>query len=168
MTSVVNVDLDDPDTSALERLDSELRRRRAVRSLDPSLRADVLRATDEAVDDGRLDTTEADQIRQQLDQMHPAVVLEQWGRKLIKDRPALGAFPSRNIVKAPSPDEWIRQDPRRLAGIVLEAARFGSDLKAIAVAVLELADGLGIEEATADEIVAAAFHNLRHGGRHAG
>ncbi|HTV11389.1 MAG TPA: hypothetical protein VME20_05955 [Acidimicrobiales bacterium] len=78
------------------------------------------------------------------------------------------AFPRRGREDAPTAEELLRQDPRRLAFVIFEAARFGGDLKAVVEGVLILADSLGIEEATADAVVADAVREIRARGNRAG
>jgi hypothetical protein len=144
---------------------------REHRALDPTLRPDVLRAVDRAVVAGRLDETEAAAIRSELDEARASVVLEANASTLIEDRPTPGAFPrAREDTEPPDLDAWLRSDPRRLGGIVAEAARFSLDLKAVAAEVLALADRLGIDEAVADDVVVAALRAVasRDGGRRAG
>ena len=86
-------------------------------------------------------------------------------RLVYAPRPALGAFPRRDTPDAPSVDQWLRDDPRRLAGVIVEAARFTDDLKCIVVGVTNLADRVGIDEEEADKIIAAAIRLLQRGTR---
>lgn len=59
-----------------------------ARSADPQLRADILRLLP------RVPPEIAANIRQELDEVHPAVVLNDYWRYLIRNRPALDAFPT--------------------------------------------------------------------------
>ncbi len=76
-------------------------------------------------------------------------------------RPAVG-------TEAPNLDEWLIEDPRRLANVVREAVRFGGDLKWVVAAILAEADRLGIPEAVADEIVGTALRGDGKVGRNVG
>lgn len=142
---------------------------REHRAIQPELRADVLRAVDRSVEAGRIGAAGADLIRAELDHATPAAVLEAHSAELIPDRPLGGAFPrQRPGVEPVDLDVWLRADPQRLGGLVREARRFSADLTAIATAILELADALGIDEATADAVVGSALKDDRQGKRHVG
>jgi hypothetical protein len=75
------------------------------------------------------------------------------------DRPVIGAFPMRTTVDSPTAAEWIREDPRRLAAVVMEMLRFTADVVKVARTSLELAERLGIDENLAVEVVA---EGIRH------
>jgi hypothetical protein len=78
------VDLDD--AAGLELAWQELSRRRAVREIDPPLREAILRRCE------RLPSSAAASIRADLDELHPAVVLEtHFGALIPKDMPTVGA-----------------------------------------------------------------------------
>ena len=156
------VDIDKLDASALESLWHELERARQFKNHDPELRDDIEKAITAALNDGRITELRALEIEVMLEEAVPSVVLEQTWRELIPnlDRKALGAFPRREIGPAPDLDQWLRDDPSRLAGLVAEMGRFTNDLKRIASAVLDLADKLGIPEDVSDPIVSDALHAL--------
>jgi hypothetical protein len=154
MTRLVDLD----DIAGLERAWSEVERLRAVRTLDPELRADIMRHVD------RLDPDVAAPILDALDRLPPAVVLEAYFETIVPNRPTIGAFPRLSTADAPDPGRWIREDPQRLAAVIQEMARFTDDRRAIAQAALDLADGVGIEEELADRIVSEALRDL-NGGR---
>jgi hypothetical protein len=78
------VDLDD--AAGLELAWMALRRRRAVRDADPELREAIIRHCD------RLPSEVAAPILVDLDEMHPAAVLDGHLRTLVADRPTIGAF----------------------------------------------------------------------------
>jgi hypothetical protein len=154
----VTVDLDAPDIAELESLWRELERRHAIRNADPKLRAAVIRRTNAALADGRLDESGAAEIQAEIDKALPAVVLEAHFGELVSDCPALGAYARRSSPEAPTADERLREDPeRRLSNVVQEMRCFGDELQRIIEAALDLADRLGIDELQADDIVAAAL-----------
>ena len=156
------LDLANLSPDAILRLWEATRRVHAARASDPRLRADILRRCQQ-LEDGDLAAT----IRAELDETHPGVVLEAHWRELIPNRPALGAFPRHELIATGSPDQWIKDDPRRLTGVVHEMARFTENLKEIAQGALDLADRLGIDEQEADRIVCAAFRDSGGGQHHA-
>jgi hypothetical protein len=149
------VDLDDVSTEALRHIAAA--REARERERDEELRA-------HADDDPRalleLETRGA---------IHPNVVTALLREHLKTRRPkSIGryrpAFPRRVSGAEPVADAWIREDPRRLADVVAEASLFCDDYKMIAEGVLNLADRLGIDEATADEIVVEALRTLKEKG----
>ncbi len=166
MTSILDaatpVDLgrltDEQLAAALERIAAEQDRRHAARELDPDLWYALRRRCDELE---QRNPHLASEIRRLLDEISPKVVAAEYWRELVPDRPALGhylrAFPRRDLLTAPSADDWLRADPRRLAGVVVEMRRFSNDLPGIVRAVLALADGAGIDAELADRIVCAAL-----------
>lgn len=137
---------------------SKVEKAKATREADPELRAAILRRAE------ALDPSFAAQMRDQLDEAHPAVVLEAHFRDLIADMPALGsfagAFPRRDRVVIPTPTEWLADDPRRLAGVVAEMGRFTEDRAKIVAGALALADTAGIDAELADRVVCAALRTL--------
>jgi hypothetical protein len=82
-------------------------------------------------------------------------------------RPALGAFPRRTDLTVPTAEEWIAEDPRRLAGVVAEMSRFTGDEVRVAEAAAGLARTLGIDEDVAVECIAQGLRRAR-GGRRVG
>lgn len=78
------------------------------------------------------------------------------------------AFPRHGLPDAPDAAELLRQDPSRLAAVAHEMARFSTDLRAICQAAIDLADGVGIEEAVADQVVGHAIREIRAGRRRVG
>ena len=141
--------------SAVERLWQEVVGIWQTRNVDPKLRAAVIHLAQE------VDPALAEQIKHELDEAVPAAVLEAHWRELIPDKPALGAFPRQVTTEAPTLDEWLRVDPRRLRGIVLEACRFSRDERRVVEGVLELAHRLGIDLALASDIVTHALIDAR-------
>jgi hypothetical protein len=81
---------------------SEAERIHEHRLVDADLREDVLRVTAQALAEGRVSEAEAATIREELDDVHPAAVLETWWRQIIPrlDRPTLGAFMRRDLDDA--------------------------------------------------------------------
>ncbi len=77
------VDLDD--IRDLERVWGALRWRRAIRDVDPPLRAAIRRRCD------RLNAEVAAPIHDALDEVHPGIVLENWFTTLVPDFPTIGA-----------------------------------------------------------------------------
>ncbi len=153
----------------LEAIVAAVGRLREHQAIDPNLRRDILRRTDEAVLCGRITVAQAEQIRAELDEAVPAAVLEAHWKRLTPTRlltqPALGsyrrAFPRRERVVDQTPSEWIAQDPERLRGVVAEAARFCNDWKRIVETATVVADSAGIPEELADPIIADAVRRLR-------
>jgi hypothetical protein len=81
--------------------------------------------------------------------------------ELVEDKPAMGAFPRRDSMEAPTVEEWLREDPRRLRGVTLEIARFSSDDRVVAEAVLSLAEAVGIDQRLAIDVTAHALRDAR-------
>jgi hypothetical protein len=125
------------------------------RRIDRGLRDDLLRVA------GRLDPALATQLERELDEFLPAVVLAAHADELIEDRP-LGAFPRRDSVEAPTVEEWLIEDPRRLRGVVREVARFCTDDRRVVESVLALAESLGIDPRVAGDIIGPALRDVRH------
>lgn len=142
---------------------ARVERDKATREADPELREAILRCCGALADRERAAT-----IRAELDQAHPAIVLEANWRVLIGNRPALGsftgAFPRRDREVIPTANEWLKDDPRRLAGVVAEMRRFTSDLPKIVQSALDLADSAGIDEQLADRVICAALRDRRQVG----
>lgn len=146
------VDLDD--VHGLEQALDELARRRALGDADPPLRAALLRGCNRLDDrDARLAST----IREELDAMHPHAVCAGRWRDLVEDRSSLGAFPRRDSLDAPTLEEWLQDDPRRLVRVVHEMLRFSHDLPRVTAAALELADRAGLDPELADKVVCAGL-----------
>lgn len=132
------------------------------------LRAVVRSAAQTALAAGRLSQAEKVEIDATLENTDPRAVIDAWLPQLVPDRPALGhyakapAFPRRDTPDNPLASEWLAEDPRRLAAVMREMARFGySDWRVIVSAVTELADSLGIPEAEADRIISATLRQLK-------
>ncbi|MGA3219992.1 MAG: hypothetical protein ABSE77_13090 [Acidimicrobiales bacterium] len=168
MSRIVSVDLDNPDPRDVERLWNEINRLHKVRGIDPELREGILRQLSEAVSEARLGEVEASTIRAELDRDYPSAVLSSHWRQIIRDRPALGAFPRRKLPHVPTPEEWLREDPSRLAGVVAEMRHFGINFSAIVQAAVHLADCAGIDTRKADQTIAKAVWELRGGVRSVG
>jgi len=84
VTHTVVLDLDDP--GAVERVWMALQRRRDVRDIDPPLREAVMRRCE------RLDADVAEPILDQLDELHPELVLEAHFAVLVPNTPTVGAI----------------------------------------------------------------------------
>ena len=126
------------------------------RRIDRELRRDILRVA------GRIDPALVEQLKLELDEATPAAVLEAHQAELIPDRPALGAFPRRDTLEAPTVDKWLREDPRRLGGVVHEVARFCRDDRRVVESVLALAESLGLNLHLAADIIGCALRDTRH------
>lgn len=157
------VDLDD--ASGLERAWQELEKRRQIRALNPKLRADVERAVHRALTAGGIDEAEAQAIQGELDEAHPSIVLAAHWKELTPNHSALGAFapaaPPTRVVPY-GPNNWLREDPSRLAAVVIEISRFCKDEPRVAEAVLDQARRLGIEEDLAVGVIVKALVRARH------
>lgn len=157
------IDLDSLNADQVLELWSRVEKAKATRDADPELRTAILKRCGQ-LNDRDLGAT----IRKELDEASPAVVLEAHFAELVPNRPALGAFrgawPRRARLDTPSADEWLKEDPRRLAGVVVEMRRFSSDLPKIVQSVLDLADSLSIEADLADRIVTGALRDARRSG----
>ncbi len=125
------------------------------RRIDPELRADILRVAT------RIAPELVEQIEVELDIATPAVVLEAHFNELIEDRPTLGAFPTQNTLEAPSVEEWLKADPTRLRGVVLEMCRFTRNDRQVVTAVITLAERLGIALELAKDVVTHALIDAR-------
>ena len=152
------VDLDNP--ADVDRLWELVQRRHEVQTIDPRLRADVLRAVDQALERGAICDERAAAIKLELEEAHPAIVLAAHSHDLLENRPSIGAFPRRTSNESPTATEWVLEDPQRLGNVVHEMARFSSDLQVIVVHVLELAEAAGIDEEVADEVVRATLRTM--------
>jgi hypothetical protein len=142
VTRPVTVDLDDP--SDVDRVWHVVAERHRARHADPELRASIVRRLAELA--GRITPAAAAEIRAALDELLPAVVLDAHRDVLIDNRPALGAFPRARFRPSRSSEDWLREDPRRLAGLLQEALRFGHDVRRTVESVVDLAERLGIAE----------------------
>lgn len=154
---VVEVDLDN--AGDVQRLVDRLRRRYDLEHIDAPLREALRRTIDHALRLKRLSEAQAAEIRAALDEVPPAAVLASYDRELIEDRPALGAFPRSDFMPAPDVDQWFHDDPRRLKGVLHEAACFGDVGRAVEAAV-DLAERLGIAEEVYVPILKAAARGL--------
>jgi hypothetical protein len=145
----------DPDvfTRVWERVDALARHRK----VDPELRAAILRVAEKVAPDL------VGQLKEELDLVVPAAVLEAHAHELIPDVPAVGAFLSAATPEAAvGPGEWVAGDPERLRGIVFEVCRFCKNNQQVAESVLELAQSLGIDLELAAGIVGHALLDARH------
>jgi hypothetical protein len=89
---LITVDLDSPSPETIDHLWHELERRQAVRETNPELRVALFRRTAEALAADRLTRRQAQEVRRQLNEFLPSLVLGGWWRALVPDGPALGAF----------------------------------------------------------------------------
>lgn len=146
----------------LEVLYSEVHRRRAPLQADPKLSAALSRAVAAAEADGRVSAHEAEQIRAELARYHPGSVLAGWRRKLLVDRPALGAFRAA-FPRSIDIGELYRREPvRALAAYMAEVARFaGHDEDRILETAADFAQRLGIPDRTAEDALVAGLRQLR-------
>ncbi len=160
MTRLEVIDLDN--VADIDRLWHELKRAHELRTADPELRHNIEKAITVALDRGAITEEQATEIDLMLESCVPGAVLEAWWKELIPnlDRATIGAFPRRECEPAPNLDQWFRDDPTRLRGVMHEASRFTNDLKRIAAVALDIADKLGIPEDVADQIVADELHAL--------
>ncbi|MFZ2055928.1 MAG: hypothetical protein WAV54_00775 [Acidimicrobiales bacterium] len=145
----------DAPIEVLERLWAKVDALAKHRKIDPELRADILRVA------GRIDPDLVGQLKRELDEAVPAAVLEAHAHELIEDRATLGAFPRRDTLDAPTVEEWLREDPRRLRGVVFEMARFCGNDRRVAEGVLSLAETLGIDGHLAADITGYALRDAR-------
>jgi hypothetical protein len=125
------------------------------RRIDRELRRNILRVAE------KVEPTLVEQLKLELDEATPAAVLGAHP-ELVEDRPALGAFPRRDSIEAPTVDEWLKEDPRRLRGVVFEACRFTKDDRRVAEGVLSLAETLGLDLHLAADIVGYALRDARY------
>jgi hypothetical protein len=125
------------------------------RKVDPELRADILRVA------AKVDPALAEQISRDLDEASPAAVLEAHASELIEDQPTLGAFPSSDRLTATSIEAWLREDPLRLRGVLLEACRFCQDDRLVVESTLQLAKDVGIDLHLAADVVSHALMDAR-------
>jgi hypothetical protein len=144
---------------------ADIQHRLAARAADPALYSLLLRRTDEALAGGCLSEAQAGQVRRELDELHPALVLSQYWRELIPadllSRPALGhyqrAFPRKELDIG----EAYRQDPRRLVGFMTELARFTGDEGRILQATADFAERVGVPDAAAEAAMVEGLTQLR-------
>ena len=129
------------------------------RKIQPELRRDLLRVAE------RVDPDLAERLKDELDEAVPAAVLEAHWRELVPDRAALGAFPRRDCIEAPTASELLTEDPLRLRNVTLEVARFTKDDRLVAESVLSLAEQLGIDPELAVDVVT---HGLMDAARPGG
>jgi hypothetical protein len=146
----------DAPPEVLERLWQTVSALAAHRKVDPELRRDLLRVA------AKVAPNLVPQIKKELDEAVPSAVLEAHQDQLVLDRPSLGAFPRRDTLEAPTVDEWLKEDPRRLRGVVLEVARFCGDDRLVVESVLGLAETLGVDGHLAADIIGYALRDARH------
>ena len=146
----------DADPDVLARLWEKVDALAKHRKIDPELRADILRVA------GRIDPDLVGQLKRELDEAVPAAVLEAHASELIEDRLTLGAFPSPAKLEGASLEDWLRQDPRRLRGVVFEVAQFCADDRRVVESVLQLAENLEIDLRLAVDVVGYALRDARH------
>jgi hypothetical protein len=160
MSTATHDDLDqarallDGPPEGVEKLWSKVNDLAQHRRIDPELRRDLLRVAE------RVAPGLVGQITLELDYAVPAAVLEAHQDELIENRRSLGAFPRRESLEAPTPEEWIVADPRRLRALTFEIARFTTDDQRIAEPVLTLAEALGIDQRLAIDVTAAALRDV--------
>ena len=147
--------LDGP-PGALEALWAKVEELARHRKIQPELRRDILRVVEQVAPDL------VPQLKRELDEAVPAAVLEAHAHELIEDRATLGAFPRRDTIEALTAGEWLKEDPRRLRGVLFEACRFSKDDRAVVEGVLQLAENVGIDLRLAGDIVGAALRDARH------
>ncbi len=145
----------DSDPDILERLWQKVDDLAKHRRIDPELRADILRVAEQ------IDPALAEQLERELDLAAPAVVLAAHEDELVPNRPTVGAFPPADNITAPSIEDWFREDPTRLRGLVLEASRFTTDEKLVVEGVLELAFRIGIDRQLAVDVTTHALIDSR-------
>lgn len=153
MTRVVDLD----DIAGLERAFHEIQHLMRIRESDPELRIDIERLLD------GLCPSLTSQVRAELDEAIPAVVLEARWRDLIPNKFTLGSFPPGEGTAASSGSVRTEDSPHCLSGVVREMARFTDNLRLIAEGALKFADQLGIDEQEADEIVCTTLRAI-YGG----
>jgi hypothetical protein len=146
----------DSDPAVLEKLWQRVDDLWRHRAIDPELRASILRVAEQ------IDPALAEQLKHELDEFVPAVVLAAHEDELVPNTVALGAFPSPDRLAAPSIEDWLREDPRRLRGVVLEAARFCADDRLVVEGALSLAFKLEIDLSLAGDVVGHALIDARH------
>jgi hypothetical protein len=125
------------------------------RRIDPELRRRLLHVAE------KFDPALVEQLALELDAATPAAVLEAHAHELIPDLPALGAFPRRDTLEAPTVGEWLKENPRRLRGVVLESCRFCQDDRRVVEGALQLAKDVGIELRLAGDIIGPALRDAR-------
>ena len=126
------------------------------RKIQPEVRRDILRVAEKVAPEL------VAQLKHEMDEAVPSAVLEAHQDELVPDRPTLGAFPRRDTLDAPTVEDWLREDPRRLRGVVFETARFSADDQRVVESVLGLAHSLGIDLKLAADIVGHALRDARH------
>lgn len=146
----------------LEVLYAEVHRRRGPVQENPKLAAGVSRAVAVAESAGRLSAQEAAQVRSELARYHPGSVLAGWWRKLLPDRPALGAFRTA-FPRSADIGELYRRDPERaLSAYMAEVARFaGHDEDKVLETAAAFAQRVGIPDQVAEDALVAGLRRLR-------
>lgn len=144
----------DAPLEVLEKLWAKVEALAAHRRIDPELRRDILRIA------GRIDPDLVEQLERELDEATPTAVLG-GHPELIEDRATLAAFPRRDAIEAPTVDEWLREDPRRLRGVLIEACRFCKDDRRVVEGTLQLAKDVGIDLKLAADVVSHALMDAR-------
>jgi hypothetical protein len=123
--------------------------------IQPELRRSILRVA------AQVDPGLVEQLKHELDEATPSAVLEAHEAELVADRLTLGAFPVLGRLTAPSIGAWLREDPRRLRGMLGEASRFGADDRRVVESVLQLAKDAGIDLTLAGDVVSHALMDAR-------
>jgi hypothetical protein len=96
-----------------------------------------------------------------------AELRDHW-RERIPDRVALGAFPRRDTLEAPTATEIYTEDPSRLVAFVVEVRRFcGDELRVVEVAA-DFASKLGIPDDLAEASIAEGLGIARAARRGGG
>ena len=145
----------DAPPEVLERLWQTVSALAAHRKVDSGLRRDLLRVA------AKVDPDLVPQLKRELDEFAPALVLEAHASELIPDRLTLGAFPTADKLAAPSIEAWLRAAPPRLRGVLGEASRFCNDDTLVVEGVLQLAKDAGIDLKLAGDVVRHALMDAR-------
>jgi hypothetical protein len=146
----------DAPPGVLEALWSRVNELAKHRRIDPQLRSDLLRVAEQ------IDPDLVPRLKLELDIATPAAVLEAHASELIANQVTLGAFPVSTRLEGATVEDWLREDPRRLRGVVFETARFSADDQRVVESVLGLAHSLGIDLKLAADIVGHALRDARH------
>jgi hypothetical protein len=163
----IEINLDNADDVA--RAWSEVERVLAVRATDPELRVALASATDRALAAERIDEATADRIRDEMDEMSPAAVLEAHASELIEDR-ALGEVsspPTRPVILVA--DELrarLRQDPGNLRHVVAFARGITTDTRRLVELSLAVSDAAGIDRDVAEKIILVELREPSRGAGH--
>ena len=154
--------LDTLSAEDVERLWRRLQSQHAAQNADPELHANVARAVDRALSEGRITAAKAEEIRAELRRSHPRAVLCGYLRDIVPNRPALGAVPRRERVKAPDLAELLRRDPaRQVPNLMDEMGRFTRDEDRILQAISDLCERAGIADGLAESAAVEGLRQLR-------